>query len=563
MPATAVGTVDLTTLTYGTGGSLNGTSFVVSDLFGPFTVTFATPASPSDVVSQINAGLVRAGLLASLSLRNHLVVTALSLTQPFTIVGGNALPILGLAVGTVHGSVANGMDGGSPMDATTDGAVKDSTVPRDTAPPPDGSTAPTYCELPGSIVYANGIGTIVPGTEVLPNDGGAPPDLTWVHVPDGYCVHYYATVPETRNLRFAPNGDLFAASPSQGCAGGANGGIGAVAVVPDDNHDGVGDAVLSYLPNIPQVQGLLFHSNGYFYYQNATTIQRVPYHFGDRVASGASEQVADIQVYVSGDHWPHVLDEDDLGNIYVTNGGDQGTFCDPTKSELQQPFQGGILRIDDAPDGGNPNGQQIAKGLRNPIALRCAKGTGTCFGLELAKDFDPQAGSREKLFPIRQGDDWGFPCCASANLPYTDVGPPAPDCAGVSDETTSFIIDHTPFGLDFEQGLWSGMWKKRAFVVLHGYFGSWIGARVVGIATDPSTGWPVLSSEADAGTALSDFATGWDDRMLDHGRPAAIAFAPDGRMFVGQDIGSGGPPFDPRLNGLIFWIAPIQTVRPK
>jgi len=34
--------------------------------------------------------------------------------------------------------------------------------------------------------------------------------------------------------------------------------------------------------------------------------------------------------------------------------------------------------------------------------------------------------------------------------------------------------------------------------------------------------------------------------MMDHGRPAAIAFAPDGRMFVGNDI-----------NGLIVWIAPV------
>jgi glucose/arabinose dehydrogenase len=566
-PATVVGSVDLTTLKYGPGGALDGTAFEVSDVFGLFTVTFTSPKDPADVVSQINAALSGADLVASLSGSGHVVITALSVNLPFTIVGGSALPVLGLVPGTVHGSGPSGMDGGSShFDATTDAprdvAVKDSTAPKDTSPRGDGGPAPTYCELPGSIVYANGVGTIVPGLATLPDDAGTPPDLTWLHVPDGYCVHYYATVPETRNMRFAPNGDLFVASPSAGCAGGANGGIGGVAVVPDDDHDGIGDSILEYMPNVSQVQGLLFHSNGYFYYQNATTIQRVTYHSGDRVAVGTSEQVADITVYVSGDHWPKVLDEDDMGNIFVTNGGDQDTECNPTETELEQPFQGGILRIDPAPGGPNPNGVQVAKGLRNPIALRCAKGTGTCFGLELAKDFDPQAGSREKLFPIRQGDDWGFPCCASANLPYTDVGPPVPDCSGVSDETTSFIIDHTPFGLDFEQGIWSGTWKKRAYVVLHGYFGSWIGARVVGIATDPSTGWPVLSSEADAGTAMSDFATGWDDQRLDHGRPAAIAFAPDGRMFVGQDIGSGGA-YDPRLNGLIVWIAPIQTARPQ
>lgn len=26
----------------------------------------------------------------------------------------------------------------------------------------------------------------------------------------------------------------------------------------------------------------------------------------------------------------------------------------------------------------------------------------------------------EKLIPVREGDDWGCPCCASTNLPYSD-----------------------------------------------------------------------------------------------------------------------------------------------
>jgi glucose/arabinose dehydrogenase len=46
---------------------------------------------------------------------------------------------------------------------------------------------------------------------------------------------------------------------------------------------------------------------------------------------------------------------------------------------------------------------------------------------------------------------------------------------------------------------------------------------------------------------MSDFATGWDDATLSHGRPAAVAFAPDGRLFVANDN-----------NGVIFWIAPMN-----
>jgi glucose/arabinose dehydrogenase len=393
-----------------------------------------------------------------------------------------------------------------------------------------------FCALPGSVVWSGGAPQAVAGGPANA------PDLTWMKLPNGYCSHYFGTVPETRQLRFSPSGDLFVASPSQAAAGGASGGVGAIVVLPDDNHDGVADSTLTYMANLPITQGLLF-ANSSLYYQNGTSIYQTPYTNGDRMAGSAGTQVIDVTVYTSTDHWAKVLDIDDNGNIYVTNGGDEGIACNATLTEAERPFQGGILKID-----GTPNGTQVAKGLRNVYALRCAKGTGMCFGLELARDFAPELGSREKLIPVRQGDDWGFPCCASANLPYSDYTNPAPDCSGVAAETDSFVIDHTPFALDFEEGFWSGTWQYRAFVGLHGYFGSWIGARVVGIATNAATGWPESAAEADAGTTMEDFATGWDDGKQDHGRPAAIAFSPDGRLFIGND-----------MNGQIVWVAPVTN----
>jgi glucose/arabinose dehydrogenase len=266
-----------------------------------------------------------------------------------------------------------------------------------------------------------------------------------------------------------------------------------------------------------------------------------------RATADPGTQVVDVDVYTSPVHWSKVLDVDDNGNIFVTNGGDEGEVCESggtgegTLPASQRPFHGGILRID-----GSPHGELFTRGLRNAYSIRCARGTGMCFGLELARDFAAEYGSREKLFPIRKDDDWGFPCCATAGLAYSDYTDPTPDCSTVAAEEDSFLIDHTPFGLDFEEGAWSGTWQYRAFVALHGYFGSWVGARIVGIATDARTGWPVNVSEASPGTAMADFATGWDDGKNDHGRPAAITFAPDGRLFVGNDI-----------TGDIVWVAPV------
>jgi hypothetical protein len=51
---------------------------------------------------------------------------------------------------------------------------------------------------------------------------------------------------------------------------------------------------------------------------------------------------------------------------------------------------------------------------------------------------------------------------------------------------------------------------------------------------------------------MREFASGWDDQLQDHGRPAPVAFAADGRLFLGDD----------RL-GAILWIAPSElTMQP-
>jgi glucose/arabinose dehydrogenase len=137
---------------------------------------------------------------------------------------------------------------------------------------------------------------------------------------------------------------------------------------------------------------------------------------------------------------------------------------------------------------------------------------------------------------------------------YQDTGKP-PNCSGVSAENVSFEIGHTPFGIDFETGQWPPPWTGRVFVALHGDVGSWQGARVVAVAKDPNTGLLLPASEVPGGSSnaddMLDFATGWDDNKQDNGRPAAIAFAPDGRMFLGDD-----------MKGLVVWIAPVGLTSP-
>jgi glucose/arabinose dehydrogenase len=277
---------------------------------------------------------------------------------------------------------------------------------------------------------------------------------------------------------------------------------------------------------------------------------KIAYATGQRVIMGTPDSVVDLSVanndYVSSVHWPKTLDISDDGTIYVGNGGDQSEACNASTfpGAFAQLFQGGggVFKIDGTP-GGNP----VAAGFRNPIAVRCQKGHNLCFATELALDGSAASGGREKLIPIRQGDDWGFPCCATANVAYGEVTMSGgnPNCASVAAEPVSFVIGDTPFGLDFETGVWPAPYTNNIVVTLHGAVGSWIGARVVSIPTQ-ANGMPTPSSDLGSSTFMN-LATGWDDGLLDHGRPAAISFSADGRAFIANDI-----------DGDIFWIAPIS-----
>jgi glucose/arabinose dehydrogenase len=394
----------------------------------------------------------------------------------------------------------------------------------------------TFCTLPGTFVHDG-------DDRYHINGGPEGPRLDWLTIPDGFCMHYFDSVPSARQIKFAPSGELFVASPSRGTAGGAPKGVGAIVVLADDDHDGQADAHGSFLDNIEAVQGLLF-TGGFLYYQDDTKIRRTPYTAGQRTGL-AGEQMVDIDVYVSTLHWPKVMDVADDGTIFVTNGGDQGEMCDPTNP---LPFHGGILKLD-----GSVGGAQVMKGFRNPIAIRCLPGKGSCWVAELSLDASGGDGGREKIVPVHDGDNYGFPCCATQNLPFPGISPP-PDCSTVVPEANAFEIGDTPFGIDFEvPHKWPAPYTGALFVALHGKFGTWEGSRVVAIGTDPTTGAPLPSSDIPGGPndALHEFAGGWDDGKQDHGRPAAVAIADDGRVFVANDA-----------DGSIIWFAPLGLADP-
>jgi len=435
-----------------------------------------------------------------------------------------------LAVPCLLGAACTSPD---PSGGSSDASVRDRQVTVVDAAPPSDAMYDRFCDLPGSVRYTSS------GMEVIAG-GRETERLSFMQLPSGFCGHFFANVGNVRQLRFAPGGELFAASPTSGTTGGGIGGRAEIVILPDDDKDGTAEEPITFLQNLPSTQGILF-ANDHFYYQDATAIMRRPYATGDRQPSTPIETVANIQVYMSPGHWPKPLDQADDGSIYVGNGGDQGENCDQS-----HPFHGGVLKLD-----GAAGGRPVAKGFRNPIAVRCQRGHNLCFAVELAMDYSAEFGGREKLVPIRQGDDWGYPCCFTRGIAAQNITP-VPDCSGTTPEDVSFLIGDTPFGVDFEPGKWPEPYAGAAFVTVHGAYGSWAGARVVVVAVDPGTGLPRPGSTLPnvSNGAMDEFASGWDDGTHTHGRPSPIAFAPDGRLFLGNDN-----------SGDIFWIAPFDLPR--
>ncbi|MBK7860282.1 MAG: hypothetical protein IPJ65_17045 [Archangiaceae bacterium] len=415
-----------------------------------------------------------------------------------------------------------------------------------------------WCEQAGAWVHDSAGYHQVEGLD----EAGA--DLSYLRLPEGFCARWYGRVGNPRQLRFAPGGELFVASPTTGTTSSGPQGRAEIVALPDDDRDGLADGVVTWRTGLGSTQGLLFTDGG-LYFQDGPRIMREPYAPLDRTPrQAAPDMVAFVSAFVSVGHWPKTLDVSDDGTIYLTNGGDQGEACD-----LSHPFRGGVLALDpSAPDGV----RQIAKGLRNPIYLRCHRdGHNYCFANELAKDYSGEQGGREKLFLVHEGDDWGYPCCASQDLPFSDVclscsamtetladstatcrstNQCSPTCGGVMPESASFIIGDTPFGLEFIDAQFPSPRDHHVYIAPHGAFGTWAGARVVAVAMDTATGLPRGGTNlprTDAGTMV-DFLTGWDDGSRTHGRPTDVTVSPDGRLFVSND-----------QTGDIVWVAPIGS----
>lgn len=379
---------------------------------------------------------------------------------------------------------------------------------------------------------------------------GPDAEVRGVTLPDGFCVRRYGRLQHPRVMGFSPSGDLFITSPGTTGPGGTGPGIDAIAVLPDDNRDGVADSVTPYArlpqllatgetvnPTTQTVHGLLFH-NGFLYYTFQNSVNRVAYRMGDRAipAGAAIQNVANL---TGAERWTHTLAAGADGSLYVSMGI-YGSFQCPYPS----PERGAILRIRSAPTDTMPplNGEIIARGFRNPMYIRCQ--AWGCYAAELTDDGWTAPG-REKIVRFEAGQDYGYPCCYDRNLPSPANGGRV-SCASTTASLLGFPVGYTPFGHDFEKGNWPAPYANGMFVGLHGQVGSWTATGINWAPANPTT-------HAFMSESAQQFMGGWGRGTPNEGRVADLAFAPDGRLFFTDD-----------QQGHVYWIAPRSLqIRPR
>lgn len=411
-----------------------------------------------------------------------------------------------------------------------------------------GSPSDTPVVTDRGAVDAGGVDVVdagpLPPLDVPPVD--APPGTAWcdlpaepvpngVTVPEGFCIRRFTRVVAPRVMAFAPNGDLFVTSPGYSTPGGSPVGRGAIMRFTDANRDGVADTIeparTNYLAGLQYIHGILF-TEGELLYTIDNGVYGVPYQPGDataRTPTSMHRRVADLSDSMRPSHTiARAVD----GSLYVSMGQ-----YDISQCPVAAPRQGAVLRIG---QGMPANGQMHVGGFRNPMWLRC-KEWGACYAAELTGDGWDGIGGREKLVELRQGDDYGYPCCVDRGAPVPGVGT-AMRCANVAASVQTYTLHDTPFGFDWAPSSWPGEYAGAFFVGLHGWVGSWTNAGVQWAPTDPTTHRPTRDTVP--------FVQGFGHRAPNlEGRVSELIFAPDGRMFISDDQDGG-----------IYWIAP-RTLR--
>jgi glucose/arabinose dehydrogenase len=345
--------------------------------------------------------------------------------------------------------------------------------------------------------------------------------------PPGFKVELFASgLDEPRELRIAPNGDVFLAESSKG----------EITVFRGITKEGKPDETSTFASGLNRPFGIAFYPPGnnpqWVYVGDTDSVKRFAYREGDLKARGAAETIV-AELFPGArhahGHWTRdLVFSPDGKKMYVSVGS--GSNIDNPDTHKTEFHRADILEFN--PDGSGP--RVFAFGLRNPVALAFDPKTG-----QLWTSVNERDNLGNNLVPdyathVQEGGFYGWPWYYMGGHVDPRLPNSHPDLLARMITPDLIIQPHSaPLGFAFYDGKqFPAEYDGDIFLALHG---SW--------NRDPRTGYEVvrvlLHGEGKSSDEYQDFLTGFvtaDGNVW--GRPVGVTVEKDGSLLVSDD-GSG------------------------
>jgi glucose/arabinose dehydrogenase len=352
--------------------------------------------------------------------------------------------------------------------------------------------------------------------QVIPRPEGAMPQA-----PAGFKVELYATgLTEPRQIRTAPNGDLFFAEKRSGELKVARG-----------YKDGKAESISVFATGFDRPWGIAFYpvnNPQWVYVGNAGSIVKFPYKAGDLKASGAAEVVTkEIPIKTGPGDFHDTRDvafSRDGRSMFVSVGS--GSNIDDPDKVPAEKNRASVLEF-------TPEGKFVgvyASGIRNPVGMGVHPTTGDVWVSVNERDMLGDNLVPDYVTSVRKGGFYGWPYFYIGGNPDDRLGGAHPELKDKVIVPDVLIQAHSAsLGFSWYTGTqFPQEYRGDLFVAEHG---SWnranrSGAEVIRI--------PLENGKANG--VYQDFLTGFASAQGQlWGRPASVAVGRDGALYVTDD----------------------------
>jgi glucose/arabinose dehydrogenase len=344
------------------------------------------------------------------------------------------------------------------------------------------------------------------------------PANAWPKAPEGFKVDLYADqLPGPREMRVAPNGDLFVSETNKG----------QVDVFRGIGSDGKPIQKAVFATGLHSNFGIAFYPPGkspkWVYFGNTSSVVRYAYKSGDLQATGQPETI--IPELPTGGHSTRDLAFSPDGTKMFVSVGSQSNVDDPD-THPRELRRANILEY-------TPEGkfvQVYASGIRNPVGIAMNPTTGQLWCSTNERDMLGDNLVPDYITSVKEGGFYGWPWF------YTG-GHQDPRLEGKHPELKDKVIVPDvllqPHNASLELTFYDGKqfpkeYRGDIFAAEHG---SW--------NKSARAGYEVVRVPLDHGKSngvYEDFLTGFvmpDGSVW--GRPVGVAVVPDGSLMVSDD----------------------------